>query len=155
MWMSQFKNNPDFNIFYSDTDSAVIDSPLPKWMVGEKLGQVKLENTLGRAVYLAPKVYAFVTLDGKEVIKVKGLTKEAISEVNYKDLEQLLYHEGKLTFSQEKWFKDIYAGEINVTQIAYQLTATSTKRKPVYNTKKIFTHTEPYYYDEVEAKENK
>jgi hypothetical protein len=30
--MSYFKNNPLFNLYYSDTDSAVTDSPLPEYM---------------------------------------------------------------------------------------------------------------------------
>jgi hypothetical protein len=28
-YMSIFKNNPDFKLYYSDTDSAVIDKALP------------------------------------------------------------------------------------------------------------------------------
>ena len=78
VWMSAFKNNPDFNIFYSDTDSAVIDQPMKHNLVGPHLGQFKLEHELGRAVFLAPKVYAFITMDNDEVIKVKGVTKEAL-----------------------------------------------------------------------------
>jgi len=43
--MSIFKNNPNFNLYYSDTDSSVIDSPLPESMVGGGLGL--LSGTLG------------------------------------------------------------------------------------------------------------
>jgi len=32
--MSYFKNNLNFNLYYSDTDSAVVDQPLPIEMVG-------------------------------------------------------------------------------------------------------------------------
>lgn len=32
--MSVFKNNPDYNLYYSDTDSGVFDKPLPDHMVG-------------------------------------------------------------------------------------------------------------------------
>jgi hypothetical protein len=34
--MSQFKNNPNFNLFYNDTDSIYIDRPLPKYLVDNK-----------------------------------------------------------------------------------------------------------------------
>lgn len=43
MWLSQVKNNPKFNLYYSDTDSAVIDGELHPDLVGNKLGQFKLE----------------------------------------------------------------------------------------------------------------
>jgi hypothetical protein len=31
--MSILKNNPDFNLYYSDTDSGIIDSPLPDHII--------------------------------------------------------------------------------------------------------------------------
>jgi DNA polymerase type B, organellar and viral len=88
--MSIFKNNPDFNLYYSDTDSAVIDKALPIDMVGNKLGQVKLEHNINRAVFLAPKVYGLVDKDGNEIIKVKGVTQEEISKLTLKSLKEEL-----------------------------------------------------------------
>src|SRR5437868_11184061 len=41
VFMSAFKNNPDLELDYSDTDSLVIDKELPKHLVGDKLGQLK------------------------------------------------------------------------------------------------------------------
>ena len=54
--MSILKNNPLFKLYYSDTDSAVVDRPLPAYMVGNELGQFKLEHVIKKAVFLAPKV---------------------------------------------------------------------------------------------------
>ena len=71
--LSFFKNNPNFNLYYCDTDSAVIDRPLPAYMVGNELGQLKLEHLIYRAIFLAPKVYALLMPNGQEVVKVKGL----------------------------------------------------------------------------------
>jgi len=72
--MSYFKNNPNFNLYYSDTDSAYIDRPLPKDMVSSTiLGKLKLENVLNKAIFLAPKVYYLETIDSKDIYKVKGL----------------------------------------------------------------------------------
>lgn len=65
MWMSQIKNNPKYNLYYSDTDSAVIDAKLDNAFVGSELGQFKLEYEINRAVFLAPKVYGLHTSDGK------------------------------------------------------------------------------------------
>jgi hypothetical protein len=75
--MSQFKNNPNFKLFYSDTDSIYIDKPLPDYMISNTiLGKMKLENTLTEAIFLAPKMYLLETIDGNIIYKVKGLKHE-------------------------------------------------------------------------------
>jgi len=35
--MAQFKNNPDYSLFYSDTNSVYIDKPLSEDLVSAKL----------------------------------------------------------------------------------------------------------------------
>lgn len=159
MWMSQVKNNPKFKLYYSDTDSAVTNVPLPDAMIGTALGKFKLEYEIERAVFLAPKVYGIITTAGKEIIKVKGVTKNALQNVHIKDLENLLYKDAKMVFNQEKWFKNIFAGNINVADMAYQLQVTTNKRAPIYHSYsnyfetesfEIFNDTRPYFYSEIE-----
>ena len=41
--MSTFKNNPDYNLFYSDTDSIFIDNDLSENIIGSDIGKFKLE----------------------------------------------------------------------------------------------------------------
>jgi hypothetical protein len=50
VFMSILKNRSEFNLYYSDTDSAVIDAPLPEAIVGSGLGQFKLEYVIERAI---------------------------------------------------------------------------------------------------------
>lgn len=160
--MSLVKNNPNFNLYYSDTDGAVIDKPLPVSLVGNKLGQFKLEYEIerGRRSLLAPKVYGFITDGGKEIIKVKGLTPKSVEGLHVSDLERLLVKNSTLTFNQEKWFKNLLLGKITVNEMAYQLSVTSNKRKAVYHTYvsnnghefDMFNATRPYYYSELESK---
>lgn len=69
--MSIFKNRSEFNLYYSDTDSIVIDGSLPDHIVG---GELKLEHVIDKAVFLAPKVYGLVTSNGEEIIKIKGVS---------------------------------------------------------------------------------
>ena len=64
--MSYFKNNTEFNLYYSDTDSAIIDKPLSPDLIGPELGQFKLEHTVDRAYFIAPKVYGLVTDKGEK-----------------------------------------------------------------------------------------
>ena len=63
--------NSGITIYYMDTDSLIVDRPLPDWMVtNNELGKLKLEHFVKEGVFLAPKVYALKTDDGKEIIKV-------------------------------------------------------------------------------------
>ena len=150
IFLSAFKNNPNFNLYYSDTDSAVIDAPLPEDLVGSELGQLKLEHTIERAVFLAPKVYGFVDVNEKEVIKIKGITEGITSELHINDLESLLFKDTKkeFEFTQEKWLKKVIEGEISVSDIAYTLKITSNKRAPIY-IDGIYNSTKPYNYDDL------
>jgi hypothetical protein len=51
--MSQFKNNPDYTLYYTDTDSIYINKPLPEYLVSNKiLGKMKLE-------YIIKKLYFY------------------------------------------------------------------------------------------------
>jgi DNA polymerase type B, organellar and viral len=145
MWMSIFKNNPEYKLYYSDTDSGVFDKPLPSYMVGDGLGKFKLEHVISRAVFLAPKVYAFITEDGEEIIKIKGVSKELLPGIHIQDLEDLLYINTSKELNQEKWFKKIIEGEITVSDVAYTLKVTSNKREAIY-INSIFNNTKPYNY---------
>ena len=49
-----YKILQDYNVYYTDTDSAVTDKPLDPKYVGNELGQFKLEH-----VYSKKKIYFF------------------------------------------------------------------------------------------------
>jgi hypothetical protein len=150
-YMSYFKNNPNFHLYYSDTDSIVIDSPLSDNLVGKALGQVKLEHIIKNAVFLAPKVYGLITDDNKEIIKVKGVTPEALANesITFDNLTNLLIQNTHKDFTQEKWHKNIMAGTITVSDIAYTLKVTANKRHAIY-IDGVYERTAPYNYSEIE-----
>jgi DNA polymerase type B, organellar and viral len=147
--MSYFKNNPNFNLYYSDTDSAVIDQQLPESMVGKELGLVKLEHAIKKAVFLAPKVYGFVDANGNETIKIKGVTEEVTSNLSVGDLENLLVLDNNRIFNQHKWYKNLMSGSITINDVLYNLKVTSNKRSAVY-VQGVFNNTEPLNYKEIE-----
>jgi hypothetical protein len=148
IYMSLFKNNSKFHLFYSDTDSIFIDGELPEEMIGKGLGQLKLEYIVKKAVFLAPKVYALITEDGQEIVKVKGITPQALinENIHFNDIANLLIQDSTREFTQEKWYKSIIKGTITVSDIAYTLKATSNKRQAVY-IDGIYENTIPYFYD--------
>lgn len=93
-------------LYYTDTDSFVLSKKLPDEMVGDKLGQLKLEYVIEGATFLAPKVYGFNTVTGESIVKVKGISKDVVEKnIDTSDLTKLLVEKSKLEVSQEKWYK--------------------------------------------------
>ena len=75
--------------------------------------------------------------DGTEIIKIKGLSKEAIKRygITFKDMEALLVKDSTRDFSQEKWSKSILDGKITIKDVAYTLRATTNKKYSFVKTK--------------------
>ena len=134
--MSQFKNNDKYNLYYSDTDSVYIDSPLDELLIGSNIGLMKLEYICDDAIFLAPKVYSLKT-DNDEIMKIKGLTSESISKIIFEDLLDLLNKDSKLESQQEKWYKDISSGKISIKDQIYTLKVTGNKRELIYDNNKL------------------
>jgi hypothetical protein len=143
--MSQFKNNPLFKLYYSDTDNIVINKPLPPELVGKELGLMKLEHVIKKAVFLAPKVYGLIEDNGNEIIKAKGLTKNTIKSIKVSDLELLLKKDSSKVFTQEKGYKSLFKSNISVLKTIYTIKATSNKRQIIYKNG-IFDSTKPLNY---------
>ena len=122
--MSKVKNQNEFDLYYTDTDSAVINRPLAPELVGNALGQFKLECEIDTGIFIAPKVYGFKTVEGKETIKIKGLSKEAVDGVTLTDLLKLLVDKYQMVLTQDKWHKNLFDGNISVVSTAYKLVAT-------------------------------
>lgn len=144
--MSQFKNNPNINLYYSDTDSIYTDSELDPILLSETtLGKLKLENTCKRAIFLAPKVYCLETIENKLIYKVKGL-KHAI-ELSMSDFENLLNKDLFIKKDQTKWIRKLSEGHIKLSEQIYTLQVTDNKRKLIYNKNKKLIGTKPYIID--------
>lgn len=129
--MSKFKNNFKLtgNLYYTDTDSAFIDKMLQPIYIGKELGLMKLEHTLVSFIALAPKVYGGILEDGSSFTKVKGLK----NKIPFTELNKMLHINNKnLHFTQEKWYRKLIDGSIEVKQIPYILTPTENKRQLIY-----------------------
>lgn len=127
--MSIFKNNPDFNLLYSDTDSAFIDAPLPDALVdGKRLGAMKLEHIFTKFIALGPKIYGGIVDDGSEVLVCKGLK----SAPTISQLESLLVEGASINYNQEKWFNQMVNGTISVNESPFTLQLNGNKRDLIY-----------------------
>jgi len=140
--MSQFKNNPDFNLFYTDTDSIYIDKPLSDDLISNtELGKMKLENICKKAIFLSPKVYLLITNENKVIYKVKGLSHDV--QMSLDDFNSLLVKDTLLKTIQTKWFKNLSEGHIALLKQLYTLKVTDNKRKLIYKDN-ILINTKPY-----------
>lgn len=102
--MSQFKNNPNINLYYTDTDSIYVDedSELDLTLIDNKiLGKLKLEYICKKAIFLSPKVYCLQLESDELIYKVKGLKHKV--ELTMNDFEQLLYKDSILKKLKIKW----------------------------------------------------
>lgn len=150
IYMSKFKKFSHLNIYYTDTDSIDVDQELDPKYVGEELGQMKLEHTFKEAIFLAPKVYGGLT-DKYEYVKIKGLK----NPIPYSNLKGLLKKDSKLEIEQDKWYRDISKGEINIKNEIYTLMVTDNKRKLIYDQNNILVDTAPLFLKDGEIIEKK
>ena len=56
MSINEYKNIPGNPCIKSDTDSATLPKPLPKYLVGPKIGQMKLEHEIIEAIFFLKKL---------------------------------------------------------------------------------------------------
>lgn len=89
------ENYPDVEIYAVDTDSIHTNKPLPDYLVGDQLGQWKLEFIGDYGIYPIPKTYylkGHKIKDGNilpeivEIKKGKGVKSESITFEEYEDL---------------------------------------------------------------------
>jgi hypothetical protein len=102
IFMSSIKNLKDTTLYYSDTDSAILDKPLNKSMIGSELGKFKLEYVFEEGIFLCSKVYGlkYYNENGEieEEVKIKGLK----NPIPFNELKTLLFKNSELPKIQEK-----------------------------------------------------
>src|ERR1700735_1548753 len=134
--------NNNIKILYSDTDSIFTDKPLPDNLIGQGIGQWKLEALCKEAVFLAPKLYGYITKDGNEVVKCKGFK----NNISFKELKSLLKLNASLELNQEKWFKSIELSNITIKDQVYTVKVTNNKRHLMYDRNKKLYNTRPFIF---------
>ena len=113
-------------IYYMDTDSIVVNGILPEELVGNALGQFKLEHEINHAYFISPKLYCLETKDGKIIIKAKGIG----SKLEFNQFETLINNLG-IVKAQERWFKEPSSATINIKNIHMHISSMNLKRKQI------------------------
>ena len=140
IFMSQFKNNPKYIIYYTDTDSIFIASTLDDTLISDtELGKLKLEYVIKKAIFLAPKCYWLQLQDGTEIIRIKGVKKEYIDQalanhsLKFENFAKLLFKDEVIQIEQDKWFRDYCNANISISKVAYTIKQTQNKRELIYD----------------------
>lgn len=137
MFMAEFKLKYADNLYYTDTDSLVLDCKLPNKYVGDNLGQFKLEYKIKEGVFLSPKVYSLVLEDNTEVTKIKGSKKK----LAFSELYSLLKKDHSLELNQVKWFRNKLDSNIELLNTLYTLKLNDNKRQLIFDKDNIFIDT--------------
>jgi DNA polymerase elongation subunit (family B) len=126
-------------LFYSDTDSIVINRKLPVELISStELGLMKLEHIIEEGIFVMPKVYYLKTKD-EEVFKCKGysgrLTREQYLE---------LMNGNVLNLTVNRWERSLVQGSVRITrEVPYELKFSFNKRVQVFNENGRWINTRP------------
>jgi hypothetical protein len=126
-------------VYYSDTDSLVINGELPPGLVDpSELGLLKLEHIILEAYFVAPKIYWLKTEEG-EVAKCKGypgnLTREQI---------ETLYRGEGLDLQVTRWVRSLPDQTVETRlNVPYHIAPLFNKRQKVYDPQGNWVDTRP------------
>ena len=134
--MFPYMNIKDNNLIYMDTDSAVLEKPLSKDLIGKELGQMKLEYLIEKAVYADKKLYAVITKDGSLIKKAVGLNSNCLSYEDY-----VSYLNGKpLSSTNIEFITDLSSLTLRIEQNSFKQKfkfKAVDETKPVLETEKV------------------
>lgn len=118
-------------IYYMDTDSIVTDILLPDNLLGNKLGQFKLEHVLLKGYFLSSKTYCLNLEDGKEVIKAKGIKTNTLKT---KDFDNMYYNNFDIKAIKTNSEINYAEGYVNIDENQITLNHDAyTKREKIYD----------------------
>ena len=83
--LNRYKNIPGNKYLGGDTDSVIMQKPLPSEFVGKELGMMKFEDDIPFGLYADKKLYYAINTKGEENIKSRGVGKD----FNRKDILKL------------------------------------------------------------------
>jgi hypothetical protein len=71
--INDYKNIPGNLCVMSDTDSVVLTKPLPDYLLGPELGQLRLEYEVAKGIFIRKNLYCIVDSKNKNIVKASGV----------------------------------------------------------------------------------
>lgn len=128
-----------------DTDSIVTNMQLPEHLIGNKLGQFKLEHKIKKAYFISSKTYCLMLDDGRIIIKAKGVDSSSLCLDDF--VNMYLYQKNTKAMknyaerSYEEGFVNIKNNKTTILNFdAYK------KRDKIFNSEGIWVDTKPLEY---------
>jgi len=84
--INKYKNIVGNKLYYTDTDSLILENKLPSNLIGPELGKWKLEGELIKGIFVRPKLYIYEDLNGKVKKVAAGVNANDLSYQDYIDL---------------------------------------------------------------------
>lgn len=131
------------NIYYSDTDSLVIDKKgFRPDLIGNEIGQFKIEyNNIAEAYFISNKTYCLVLDNGEIIIRSKGVLNDSITLNDFKDM-----YYNNLSIQAEKYSsKTNYSkGSVVIEKSLVNINFDSyTKREKIFDANGLWIDTKP------------
>lgn len=138
-------------IFYTDTDSIVTNIDLPKELVGNQLGQFKLEYIVKQAYFISAKTYCLVLDDqyikDKEkavVIKAKGVFDNSLT---LDDFKSMYYDKKSIEAIKSNTETNYLEGYVDIGTKKVKLNADAySKREKLYTAEGLWIDTKALEY---------
>ena len=135
--------NKGGKIFYTDTDSIITDIKLDDNLVGNDIGQFKLEHEIAEGYFISNKTYAFKKYNDDVVLKNKGVYTKSLKYTDYIDL----YLEKDVIGIRYESVKDYNKGVALFQPKNILLSGNSyTKRIKVFDSNEFWVDTKPIFF---------
>jgi len=95
--INKYKNIPNNPLTYTDTDSIVLPKPLDSKYISTNLGDMKLEYSFIRGIFIRKKYYGLLLKDNTEIIKSSGGCRNYLK---FTDLEKSLNNDNIVIYRQ-------------------------------------------------------
>jgi len=139
IYMHKIKHKYAKNLYYSDTDSLVLDIKLEDQLISAtELGLLKLEYKIVSGLFIAPKLY-YLKTDIQNIVKAKGVN---ASVLNYDDFVKLYNGEHVKVNFIKNFIKNFKNYTIGVSNIDIELQGNFSKRNKIFKNS-IWIDTQP------------
>jgi len=135
------RNNGE--IYYTDTDSIVTNVPLSDDLVGDKLGQFKLEHKVKEAYFISSKTYCLILDDNSCKIKVKGAYKTSLTIIDFMSMYLGIDVEAKKRNTITNYEK----GSVSIRDKEIHLSSNSYKKRDKVYIGNIWVDTKPLVHN--------
>lgn len=153
IYMNKFKLEIIKNggkIYYSDTDSLVIDkNSLNLNWIGKEIGKFKIEHYIKEGYFISNKTYCLVTEEKDKngndliIIKAKGVSN---TKLNLEDFKNMYFYKNDIETIKKHTTTNYKKGTVNIENKKVILKFDSyKKRTKIFNNQNLWINTEPIF----------